>query len=99
MKGSRGKAIRGILFLCVVFSFVALTSFEAVSGPQKKDKEGVMSGNEQINAVLSCWGYGYKVKMLVNGTDMDPNVLHYVAALPRRQMLRMPLIQSVRKMQ
>ncbi len=29
-----------------------------------------MSGNEAINAVLSCWGYGYKVKMLVNGTDI-----------------------------
>ena len=43
------------------------TSFSAAGGPKK---EGAMGKSEEINAVLSCWGYGYKVKMLVNGTDV-----------------------------
>ncbi len=29
-----------------------------------------MSGNQEIMAVLSCMGYGYKVKVLVNGADV-----------------------------
>ena len=44
-----------------------LNSFGAAGGPEK---EGTMNGKEEINAVLSCMGYGYKVKGLVNGTDV-----------------------------
>ena len=70
MKPTRRSTGMGILFFCVVFSFTVLNSFEAAGGPKKAEKEGTMGGKEEINAVLSCWGYGYKVKMLVNGVDV-----------------------------
>lgn len=69
MKRTGERTGKGILFFCV-FTFILLTSLVATGGPQKANKEGTMSKNEEINAVLSCMGYGYKVKVLVNGTDV-----------------------------
>lgn len=70
MKLIRGKMGKGIIFLFVVFCFMLLSSFGAADGAQKAKKEGAMSGKEEIGAVLSCMGYGYKVKVLVNGNDI-----------------------------
>jgi hypothetical protein len=70
MKRTRERAGKGIFFFFVVFTFLLLNSFETAGGPQKAEKERMMSQNEEIMAVLSCMGYGYNVKVLVNGTDV-----------------------------
>jgi hypothetical protein len=60
-----------MLLFCISFSFIAATSFGTAVGQQIVKKEGTMSGTEEeIGAVLSCMGYGYKVKVLINGTDV-----------------------------
>lgn len=54
--------------LVVSVCLALLAAMPAMSGPQKKEK--TMGENEEIMAVLSCMGYGYKVKVLVNGVDL-----------------------------
>ncbi len=70
MERTERSAERGIRFFSIVVACVLLISFEAIGGPQKPGKEGAMRGSEEINAVLSVWGYGYKIKVLVNGEDV-----------------------------
>lgn len=64
---------KGILLSCTVFFLITLLSLELQAGPRKASetvKEGTMSADQEIMAVLSCWGYGYTVKVFVNGVDV-----------------------------
>ncbi len=73
MKRTRGGPGTAILLFSAVFCLISFTAFETEGGPQKAaqtGKERTMSGSQEIMAVLSCRGYGYKVKVLVNGADV-----------------------------
>ncbi len=67
MKPTEITKSKGILLFSLLCSFILVMSFGATAAEKK---EATVSGKEEINAVISCMGYGYKVKVLVNGTDL-----------------------------
>ena len=59
-----------VITMAALFLFTALQAESASQKGAQTGKEKNVSTNEEIMAMLSCMGYGYKVKVLINGTDV-----------------------------
>lgn len=64
------RPLRVMPAVLAVMCCLALFGSEARSGQPRTGKETKTMESQEIMAALSCFGYGYKVKMVVNGTDI-----------------------------